>query len=52
MADLADLQLPEKALADRHPPAEQPDGALVTHALPHASCLPKVRFYSPAADGG
>ena len=44
VADAADLQLPEKAPADRHSSPEQPHGAVVAHALPHAARLPKVGY--------
>jgi len=40
VADAAQLPQPAPALADRHAAAEQPDGALVTDALPHAARLP------------
>lgn len=42
LADAADVQLSEEAPSHGDPSAEQPHGALVAHALPHASRLSKV----------
>ena len=42
LADAADLQLTEAAPPHGHPSAEQPHGALGSHALSHASRIPKV----------
>lgn len=39
VADPADFQQPAPPSAHRDPAAEQPDGAMVSNALPHANSL-------------
>ena len=39
MADIAGVQQPASPATNRHPSAEQPHGAVVSHALPHADCV-------------
>ena len=39
MADPPQLQQPAPAAANRHPPAEQRDGAVVPDAFPDAVCV-------------
>lgn len=40
MADVTELQHTASFVVDRYSPAEQPDGAVVTHAFPDAKHLP------------